>query len=665
MTAERFATLVREARRSGAGYVARCPAHDDEHASLSFADGNRGLVVKCHAGAGCSVARIAAAVKLRVADLFADNGGRARGDSHVVAEYEYRDEHGELLFVVERREPKTFRQRRPDGRGGWAWSLDGVRRVLYRLPELRAAMSGAPAGTREALIVEGEKDAEALAALGIPATTNAGGAGKWGDEYTEQLRAAGVERVAIFPDNDGPGEAHACSVARSCLAAGLEAKIVRLPGLRSKGDVSDWRAAGHTGEDLAAVVTATPLATTEALASEPAAPGESSPVLVCLADVEPESVSWLWPSRLARGKLTLLVGDPGVGKSFVMLDVSARISTGREWPDGGRALLGDVILLSAEDGVADTIRPRVDALAGDAARIHVLRAVKNEEVERPFNLASGLAALERAIADTGAALVVIDPLSAYLGDRDSYKDPEVRALLAPLAALAERTGVAVGAIMHIGKAEQRRAIHRTLGSVAFVAAARIVLAAGKDPADESRRLLVPVKSNLSAPAPALAYRLDGGKLEWEPEPVAGVDADAVLGATPEDCDERRDADELLRELLAAGERKAAEVLRAARENGIPERTLNRAKRRLGIKARHEGQPGKHGGAWYWFLAADGPPNAAPDSPKTPTPEEVAAFGETSEETDESARTSPKTATVPHVAAFDGEGGSLRSKWGEV
>lgn len=378
-----------------------------------------------------------------------------------------------------------------------------------------------------------------------------------------------------------------------------------------------------------------------------------SPVLIHLSDIAAEPIKWLWPGRIPCGKLTLLIGDPGLGKSLLTLDMVARVSRAGAWPDGGRAPLGHVILLSAEDGVADTIRPRVDTLGGNAARAWVLSAVKHENAERPFSLAADLPALEQAMAQTGAVLVVIDPLSAYLGENDSYKDSEVRGLLAPLATLAEQTGIAVLGVMHLGKDAQRRAIHRALGSVAFVAAARVVLAVAKDPDNESHRLLLPIKNNLTAPPAVLAFSLPGGRLEWEPQPVAGVDADTILGQVPEDREERRDADEFLRELLKDGGVRAADVLRAARENGIPERTLYRAKRRLGIKARHEGQPGKRG-AWYWFLPMIWPPNTATEPPKTATRREVAAFGEPSGKTDELAATSPKTATLRG-------GGSLREE----
>jgi putative DNA primase/helicase len=171
-------------------------------------------------------------------------------ERYSVATYDYHLEDGTLAYQVVRYEPKDFRQRRPDGAGGWVWNMAGIRRVPYRLPQLR----GAPV----VFITEGEKDADALVALGLTATTNTGGAGKWTAADTAALITAGVGAVVVVPDNDPAGEAHAAKVAASCRGAGLEVRIVQLPELGPKEDVSDWlRAPGHTRETIEALVAAT------------------------------------------------------------------------------------------------------------------------------------------------------------------------------------------------------------------------------------------------------------------------------------------------------------------------------------------------------------------------------------------------------------------------
>src|SRR5262249_49196176 len=157
------------------------------------------------------------------------------------------------------------------------------------------------------------------------------------------------------------------------------------------------------------------------------------PVLVRLDTVAPVEVCWHWQGRIARGKIALVIGEPGVGKSHIGDDVAARTTRELPWPDGGHAERGDVVLLAAEDGLADTVRPHIDRQGGDRARVHVLRAVRADGHERPFNMERDLSALEAAIIETRAVLLIISPLSAYLGNRDTYKDSDVRGLLDPLA----------------------------------------------------------------------------------------------------------------------------------------------------------------------------------------------------------------------------------------
>jgi len=214
---------------SGGQYLVRCPAHDDRKASLSVSEGADGRVLlKCFAG--CTASEVVAAMSLAWSDLFADD--TPAPTRREVATYDYCTARGELRYQVVRFEPKDFRQRRPDGAGGWIWNLQGVDRVLYRLPDLQEC--------REVVVVEGEKDADALWALGIPATTNVGGAGKWRDGYTAQLQAAGVVSVVIVPDADEPGRQHAAQIALAVQDAGLTARIVSLPNLPPKGDTSDY-----------------------------------------------------------------------------------------------------------------------------------------------------------------------------------------------------------------------------------------------------------------------------------------------------------------------------------------------------------------------------------------------------------------------------------------
>lgn len=228
------------AKRVGSSNLAKCPAHEDKTASLSISEGNDGrILLYCHAG--CEVEDIASAMGLTMGELFADDPQPTKAKSRIVAEYDYRDEHGELLYQALRMEPKDFRQRRPEA-GGWNWSTKGVRRVLYRLPDLQKLAKGA-----RVYVVEGEKDADRLQELGCAATTNVGGAGagkgKWLAAYTAQLEGFSV---VVLPDNDEPGRAHAKAICEQVPGA----TICELPGLPEKGDVSDWLAAGGTAAEL-------------------------------------------------------------------------------------------------------------------------------------------------------------------------------------------------------------------------------------------------------------------------------------------------------------------------------------------------------------------------------------------------------------------------------
>lgn len=391
-------------------------------------------------------------------------------------------------------------------------------------------------------------------------------------------------------------------------------------------------------------------------------PGPSQPSArrrlqtVRLADVAPRSVAWLWAGRIPRGKLTLVIGDPGTGKSSLTLDLIARITTGRPWPDGGPAPRGNALILSAEDGIADTIRPRIDRMGGDPGRISVV-----DETARGFDLGNDLGDLEAEIVAQDVSVVSIDPLSAYLGKVDSFKDSEVRRLLAPLAAMAERTGVAIIGVFHLAKDTQRRAIYRALGSIAFAAAARAVFAVAIDPENDGRRLFMPVKLNLAKQPPTLAFRLDDGALMWEADAIEGLNVDVVLGeGAAGESGAQDDAAEFLRAFLAEREHPAGDVLRTARTQGISERTLRRAGKRLGVLRRHEGQPGT-AGRWLWSLrdshaaAMAGAPSAAVRVPMAATegavPGRMATFGEPSVNSAERPDTSSKVATSPDVAIF--------------
>ncbi len=232
------------AKGSGKNWRAHCPAHNDGRASLSISEGRDGRVLlSCKAG--CPTEAVLAKLGLSFSDLFPNGKGSATR-SEIVETYDYTDEQGALLYQAVRFAPKDFRQRRSDGVGGWIWSLKGTRRVLFHLPQLLAASPSEPV-----YVVEGEKDVLALEHLGLVATTNAGGVGKWRPEFNGAL--AGRD-VVVLPDNDAPGRTHAEQVAGALRAGAQSVRVLALPGLPLKGDVSDWIAQGGSADALRALV---------------------------------------------------------------------------------------------------------------------------------------------------------------------------------------------------------------------------------------------------------------------------------------------------------------------------------------------------------------------------------------------------------------------------
>ena len=639
--AELLLSKLPDAKRNGKEWQARCPAHDDRQPSLSIAEGdNGGAVVNCHAG--CTTEAVISAVGLTMADLMprtnthtaepvrnAKSSNPAevfasareavaaleRRHGRRSADWTYHDAEGKPLGLVVRWDGPKGKDVRPVSRNGQGWIIGGMPepRPLYDVPELL----NAPAGSR-VYVCEGEKAADAAGAVGLIATTSPHGSKSAAKADWSPL--AGHE-VVIVPDADDAGERYAEDVAGMLvkLTPAPVVKIVRPPDLPfgEGGDLADFVALrGGDAEAIKAEVE-TLADRAEPVEWKSKAPG---PVMVNLADVQPQPIRWLWRGRIATGKLTVLASDPGLGKSTLTVDMAARVSKGTTWPDspGQPIEPGGVVLLTAEDDLADTVRPRLDAAGADVLRVKAMQAVRTldddgQPGERMIDLSRDIRHIEQAITQTdNCRLVVIDPISAYLGDTDSHKNAEVRGLLAPLAALAEKHEVAVLAVSHLRKGGGE-AIYRTMGSLAFVAAARAAWCVCKDKDDPARRLFLPVKNNIASDHGGLAYRLepaDNGMatIAWEPEPV-GVSADDALNREAGDSQRGSAVDEAvnwLTDLLSDGPLPAKDVKAKAEHDGIKERTLDRAKSQAGVLACREGFD--KGSRWVWKLPA-APKNA--------------------------------------------------------
>ncbi|MGB8437184.1 MAG: AAA family ATPase [Burkholderiales bacterium] len=340
-----------------------------------------------------------------------------------------------------------------------------------------------------------------------------------------------------------------------------------------------------------------------------------------LADVRAVPIRWLWPGRIARGKVTLIAGDPGLGKSQLCLSLAAIVSTAGLWPvDRTRAERGSVVILSAEDDAGDTLRPRLEAADADLDRCHVLDAVRVESREgmpttRMFSLREDLDRLSWLLDQIGdVTLVVIDPISAYLGGTDSHVNADVRALLAPLSEVAARHSVAIAAVSHLNKSGSQQSLLRVTGSLAFVAAARAAYIVARHPDDASRRVITPVKNNLGDDQTGYGYRIEAHRLPggivtsrviWEPDPVT-VTADEAL-APGQAAEERSAVDEaadFLLGLLSNGPVSSGRVRVDANGAGHSWAAIRRAKRILGVQAEKEGLRS----GWTWRL----PPKALTD-----------------------------------------------------
>ncbi|MFD4972272.1 DUF3987 domain-containing protein [Streptomyces sp. NPDC058424] len=287
----------------GRGTSWQCVAHEDRAPSLSVTRGNKGVILKCHAG--CATEDVVSALGLTMADLF-DEPLEKRERPQVVAEYPYPDEQGEVLYVVRRLEPgydgerKTFRQFRPDGRAG----VSGIRRVLYRLPEVIAQ---ARAG-EVVIVVEGEKDVDSLAAMGVVATCNVGGAGKWSDDYTGYFR--GASEVVVVADRDEPGRKHAAAVAASVQRAGIPVRV--LEPARGK-DMTDHISAGLSFDDLVPATRTAPAQNDSSNSSEPLWGPEDAPAGISGTENEGGGPCWDPPIPVPKTTLppfpTGLLGD--------------------------------------------------------------------------------------------------------------------------------------------------------------------------------------------------------------------------------------------------------------------------------------------------------------------------------------------------------------------
>lgn len=672
----RVLELLPEHTRSGAGWRARCPAHDDRSPSLSIDRGDDGrALVRCQVG--CRTADVLEAIGLRMRDLYVDGQDRPRDQwrvsgqqvtaprpapaaesaparrstatlGPVVARYPYVDEQGAELFVKNRHDPKTFRVQGPRG----------ARRVLYRLPEVLAAVQ---AGTT-VYVVEGEKDADRLAGLGHVATCNFDGAAaagsrpKWRPEYGDALTGA---HVVIVQDRDEAGAAHAAAAAADLAGKAATVRIVEPATPDEHSDVSDHLDAGHTLDQLRPVQAPAPAATDHAAATPP---GGRRLRVTRASDVQMRRVRWLWDRRLPLGGFALLAGREGLGKSTIACDLAAQLTRG-ELDGEAQGEPRNVIYVHSEDARDYTIVPRLTAAGADLDRVQFVDVLTEHEEgtsETGIVLPRDAALLAETITECSAALVILDAATSVIDPKlDGNSDREMRQGLERIARVAEVTGAAVLGLVHFGKRDTTDANKLILGSSAWAQVVRSVLSVAQD--EETGQLVLSVtKSNLGARASSVGARIvsttvtteqgpaDVGRVEWLGE--TDRDARDILGG-PEVVTERQERTHavgwLEDYLTEQGRAPSADVKREARKADISPRTLGRARDTLNVHVENEGFPRVS----YWSLP-DYTPSGASTATDDPHARESGTTGTTGADQGEHGGTIGTTGAVVPVVPPD-------------
>jgi len=533
--------------------------------------------------------------------------------------YERRYELKPGITATKKQPRKTIRYYRV--KDGIHLNGTGPRRIIYNWPAIMNAGPGA-----SVFVTEGANKSKPINDKGLLATATPYHV--WPPECVAAL--AGQHLFYLedhdFDDTEGrnAGREHSAKANAANTATAASFRIIPtahlwkyLPpgtrGLKHGDDVKDWL---ELGGDAAKLI--------EICREIPSKPKIES---VRASDIKPTTVKWLWPGRFALGKLGIIAGLPDEGKGLLFYYIIARITRGRPWPCGeGTAPLGNVILLTAEDDLQDTVIPRLIAAGADRARVEILRMVPNGNGKRMFSLVTDLEMLRQKIEEVGhVQAIFIDPITAYLGIKqiDSFRTTDVRAVLAPMVDLAIERKVLILAIMHFNKKiDVMNVLLRISDSLAFGATSRHCYAVVND-AENKRSLMVKGKNNLAPKdQKALAFTIDIGDggidektsaaiqapyITFAPDPVDVTASEAMQAAAESQSPSARDsAKHFLTTLLSNGPMGSKEVLEAAKANGISFRTLYRAKDELGVEIKKDGPLNEKGErTWQWHPLAKG------------------------------------------------------------
>ena len=311
--------------------------------------------------------------------------------------------------------------------------------------------------------------------------------------------------------------------------------------------------------------------------------------MIRMSEVQSQEIEWLWYPFIPYGKLTIIQGDPGDGKTTMVLNLAAKLSKGEALDENMKVTEPvNVIYQTAEDGLADTVKPRLELAGADCERIIVI-----DESDKSLSMVDER--LEQAIVRTGARLLILDPIQAYLGGgMDMNRANEARDMTKKLGALAEKTKCAIILIGHMNKASGNKAAYRGMGSIDFFAVARSVLLVGRVEGESNTRAVVQIKNNLAAFGHPKAFALSEDGFKWLGD--YEITVDEVLGGITPKANKMEQAKQMLRELAETQSAVLSnEIFDRADELGISKRTLENAKKELGVQTR------KINNAWYWEL----------------------------------------------------------------
>lgn len=590
-------------------YQALCPCHDDHRPSLDIKSGEKGIVMSCPV-CGADGGSVMKALNLDVRELFYEcKPPRKQRPGSVT--YYYSDVLKKTRFYIWDKHKgdytKAFCWYHRGDKGQQVKGLPKDKNGCSVLPPLykQGCIAQARGCLETVYIVEGEKDVNTLTdKLGLFAVCSPHGAGKgrlekkWSDEYNELFRGMSV---ALIPDNDDTGRELSAYIASRIKPFADEVKVLDLrkewDWLPDKGDITDVfeRDTAAKGMSLAesvkfrlkALTLTTCEYSPEDFRIEPEKDIKSD--YICLSDVESTTTEWLWYPYIPRGKITLMTADPGTGKTFLSLYLSAQVSTGRPFYGEDRAYdePSNVVYQTAEDGIADTIKPRLESMRPDFSRIFLL-----DETDKSLSLSDER--VEKIMKDLKPKLMIFDPLQAYLGAKvDMNRANEVRPILQRLHLLAEKYNTAVILIMHHSKASQNKALHRALGSMDIPAVARSMLILGRDPKNPFGRILCHEKSSLAQRGKSICFEVNPMKGGIKFNGFTDLTADDILNSAYSVRSKSSvKKDELCDKLLEMfGEDELIEVPTVSElceQLDCSRATLKRAKNELGIISESKG-----------------------------------------------------------------------------